>query len=333
MTDGGNVRSSRDCADVLRVSVVVASRNRSLSLRNLLEAMERQTLLRSTFEVIVVDDASSDETPLVLEEHHAKTLGPFLAIRQLRTRGPAAARNRGWREARAPVIAFTDDDCEPDEEWLEAGLQCLAADCGLVMGRTQPKRDVAGYGSPFSQSMEGYGEDGHYPTCNMFYRRDALASVEGFDEVFRYACAEDTDLAWRVKAAGYRSSFCAQALVVHEVRPPSFLQFLKGRRRSADQVLLVKRHPHLRSLFYRRYFYRRSHVHAVVSVAILAVAMAGWPVALTFLPVIWVDRFRRSQLTEVRRGRLLVASQLLVADFWEFLVYCYFSVRYRVILL
>ncbi|HUE40245.1 MAG TPA: glycosyltransferase family 2 protein, partial [Candidatus Binatia bacterium] len=157
--------------------------------------------------------------------------------------------------------------------------------------------------------------------------------VGGFDESFRYACGEDTDLAWRVKAAGYDSRFCPGAVVTHDVRAPSFRIFLRERRRFAEQILLVKRHPHLRRFYYRRYFYQRSHVHAIAALSLIAAAGSGiWPAA-ALLPLVWLDRFRHTRLVGGWRHRALVAGEFLVGDFWELIVFCYGSLRYRTLLI
>jgi len=240
--------------------------------------------------------------------------------------------NLGAGSAKAAVVAFTDDDCVPVDGWLESALGAFADGVGIVQGRTRPDSAADGYGEPFSRTMEADAEDGHYPTCNVFYAREAFERVGGFDETFRYACGEDTDLAWRVKAAGYASRFCADAVVTHDIRPPSFRMFLRERRRFAEQILLVKRHPQLRRFYYRRYFYQRSHVHALAALGVIAVAAVGaWQAAL-LLPVVWLDRFRHTRLPGSLRRRALVAAQLLAGDFWELCVFCYASLRYRTLL-
>src|SRR5437660_469253 len=97
----------------LEVSVVVPSHDRPEGLARLLAGLRRQTLAPERFEVIVVDDGSSE--PAVVDSRE-------LLVRVLRheqSRGPAAARNSGWRAASADVVAFIDDDCVPSERWLE----------------------------------------------------------------------------------------------------------------------------------------------------------------------------------------------------------------------
>ncbi len=312
--------------------MVVATHDRAASLDRLLAALETQTLGGAEFEVVVVDDGSQDDTAAVLSRFAERTARPLRCLRSEHPRGPAAARNLGWRAARAPIIAFTDDDCIPDPGWLAAGLARFGEGIAIVQGRTLADAGAAGYGEHFSRTMEVREEDEHYPTCNIFYRREALGRVDGFDEVFRYACGEDTDLAWRVKAVGYSSRFSAEASVTHEVRPPSFRSFLRERRRFADQILVVKRHPHLRRLYYRRYFYQRSHVHALGAIALVAGASL-WAPAAFLLPVVWLDRFRHTHWTGGWTERGLAAGKLLVGDFWELSVFGYWSLRHRTLLL
>ena len=322
-----------DQSKVPQASVVIATRNRVRSLDKLFAALERQAHEGVEFEVVLVDDGSTDGTTQTASRFAARKICPLRYIRLEASRGPAVARNHGWRAARASIIAFTDDDCLPESGWLAAGLAAFADGIGVVQGRTQPQPGAEGYGEHFSRTMEAHEEDGHYPTCNIFYRREALERAGGFDESFRHACGEDTDLAWRVKALGYESRFSRGALVIHEVRPPSFRIFLRERRRFADQILLVKRHPHLRSFYYRRYFYQRSHVHAIAALGLIAVAATVAPPAAALLPVVWLDRFRHTTLSGSRPRRLLVAAQLLVGDLWELAVFCYYSIRYRSILI
>ena len=318
----------------LRASVVVATWNRADSLERLLTALEGQSVPRESYEIVVVDDASTDETPAVLERHRARARGAFHALRREIQGGPASARNHGWHAARAAVVAFTDDDCRPAPDWLEAGLREVDAGAGIVMGRTVAEPGAAGLGEPFSRAMVVDHEDGRYPTCNVFYRRTALEDAGGFDESFRFACGEDTDLAWRVRKAGHGSTFSAAAVVEHAVRPPDFRLYLRERRRFAEQILVLRRHPELRRLFYHRYFYRRSHVHALAACGLAALAATTTPAVLVALPIVWAHRMRGQSLGPPGFfPRARTAAQILVADLWELAVFGAVSVRYRTLLL
>src|SRR5688572_18253328 len=105
----------------LAVSVVMATKDRARRLGDALASLRAQTIGLERFEVIVVDDGSTDATPQLL----ADAARSDLRVRPLRREtsgGPGAARNDGWRIATAPLVAFMDDDCVADPQWLEAGL-------------------------------------------------------------------------------------------------------------------------------------------------------------------------------------------------------------------
>src|SRR4051812_4685788 len=138
-----------------KISVVFATHERASRLAELLDSLRRQTLDPADFEVIAVDDGSGDSTPEVLQ---AAVGDGALRLRSLRlepSAGPAAARNAGWRIARAPLVAFTDDDCVADPGWLAAGLAGAARHPGAVLqGRTEPRRDELGSLGPFARTLE-----------------------------------------------------------------------------------------------------------------------------------------------------------------------------------
>src|SRR5260370_11204110 len=102
------------------VSVVIATRGRAELLAGVVAALEAQRGV-GPFEVVFVDDASGDDTPVELGRLQRTSTIPIVVRSQERQQGPAAARNVGWRAARAPFVAFTDDDCRPGPDWL-AGL-------------------------------------------------------------------------------------------------------------------------------------------------------------------------------------------------------------------
>src|SRR3954451_21930647 len=106
----------------------MATHNRRERLIAMLDSLRAQTVGRDRFEVIVVDDASSDGTQEELERQVARGDLGLKVIRRDTGGGPAVARNAGWRAASAVLVAFTDDDCVAVPEWLEAGLAAHAAD-------------------------------------------------------------------------------------------------------------------------------------------------------------------------------------------------------------
>jgi glycosyltransferase involved in cell wall biosynthesis len=92
-------------------------------LEQCVAAIARQHL--TSFELIVVDDGSTDDTAEAIERLGAHSAFDLRLVRQPRSGGPASARNQGWRAARAEFVAFTDDDCEPAPGWLSILVQCL----------------------------------------------------------------------------------------------------------------------------------------------------------------------------------------------------------------
>jgi cellulose synthase/poly-beta-1,6-N-acetylglucosamine synthase-like glycosyltransferase len=159
--EGRGVKTGNEAsvqAAALRVSVVIASHERPQLLLRCLRALVRQDLEPAAYVVIVVDAGSSPPARRAartgMEGLAARPGAPALRyVQQPRNGGPAAARNAGWQAARAPVVAFTDDDTLPCADWLREGLAALARGFDAVAGRiavplpaTPPdnERDAAG---------------------------------------------------------------------------------------------------------------------------------------------------------------------------------------------
>lgn len=258
-------------SDSPRVAVVIATYNRARLLRQTLDALTRQEGV-DDFEVVVVDDASTDDTWRKLEEWAAED-ARLVPVRMPRNSGAAAARNIGWRAARAALIAFTDDDCTPQPGWL-AALCAGLADADLVQGPTSPRPDQAGNYGPFCRTVTVEFEEGYYETCNIGYLADVLAKLGGFDETFRFPFGEDTDLAWRAKKTGARTAFVPEALVYHEVWPSRYSDYLRDIRRREGMVHLFSKHPEVRRQVGTGLWYRKGHKEALLAAGGLAV-LAG----------------------------------------------------------
>lgn len=255
------------------VAVVVATRSRAHLLPRLVAALEAQQDAPA-FEVVIVDDGSTDDTWAVLGHLARRSTISLRPMRLLRNRGPATARNIGWRSSSAELILFTDDDCAPEPGWL-AGLACGLDTAGIAQGRTIPDPEQLDHTGPFSRTLEVDREDGFYQTCNVGYRRELLELNDGFEEAFRFPAGEDTDLAWRVKSGGAATAFCRDAVVRHDVRPSDLLVTIKDSWRWQSVALAISRHPQLRELLPAPYVWRRSHQYvAVAAGGMLLVAIA-----------------------------------------------------------
>src|SRR3546814_267097 len=121
------------------ITVVAPTYQRADRLERLLRALEAQDHPRDRFEVVVVDDASTDATPQVLTAAQERAQIQLTVLRQATNGGPAPGRNAGWRAARAPVVAFIDDDCTPEPGWVAALARAFARNdrLGVAQGRTQ----------------------------------------------------------------------------------------------------------------------------------------------------------------------------------------------------
>jgi glycosyltransferase involved in cell wall biosynthesis len=190
-----------------RFAVVVPTIGRP-SLERLL-----RSLAGAEAEVVLVVDR---EGPLDV------SVPPGLDVRVLRGagRGPAAARNLGWRSVDSDWIAFLDDDVEVTPDWLACLAEDLAAaapDVAGVQGRIHVPLPLDRPATDWERNVEGLRR-ARWATADLAYRRAALESVGGFDERFARAYREDADLGLRLIAAGWRITR-GRRTVVHPVRP------------------------------------------------------------------------------------------------------------------
>ncbi|MFJ6672837.1 glycosyltransferase family 2 protein [Actinosynnema sp. NPDC091369] len=181
-------------------------------------------------EIIVVDDRRE---PGPLPATHS--------ARVLRTggRGPAAARNAGWRAACCEWVAFLDDDVVPPHDWKQqvtADLAKLGLDVGASQARIVVPLPQDRRPTDWERGTAGLA-DARYITADMAYRRAALVHAGGFDERFPRAYREDAELALRVQAHGYRI-VNGDRVTTHPVRESDFFVSLKQQRGNADDALV-----------------------------------------------------------------------------------------------
>ncbi|MDQ6613557.1 MAG: glycosyltransferase family 2 protein [Actinomycetota bacterium] len=331
----------------LAASIVVATYQRRDRVLRLLRALGEQRGVDG-FEVVVVDDGSTDGTVAAIARVAPSLPYAVRVVSQVRNGGPASARNRGWQMSSGPIVAFTDDDCTPAPGWLAALLAGLDG-ADLVSGPTTAPPGAYDQRGPWSYWMEDDGQSGYFSTCNIAYRREVLDAVGGFDEAgFRYRgrgsrarrCinGEDTDMAWRAIEAGFRAAFADGALVEHEVFPSDYRAHLDSVPRLAGLVLLIKKHPQLRRHFGKGLVYRTEDVAAGAffaggaALGVRRLRPAGAVLSLVGLG--WYLRIVRGR---PRPAGLVRATQSiamgLVADGYAGLVMLRASARYRTLLL
>jgi glycosyltransferase involved in cell wall biosynthesis len=241
-------------------AVVFATHNRAERLAALLGSLRAQDI-DLPFEVVVVDDGSDDATPAVLAEELLRGDLDLHVLSHDTARGPAAARNAGWRAARAPFVAFTDDDCVVVPGWLRTLHETWAQDLArVVQGQVLPNPAEADREGPFSRSLRVASLGPFFQTANVAYARELLERVGGFDEeTFSVPGGEDVDLAHRCFATGARPVFAAEALALHAVHTLGPMGKLRVAWRWHETVRVYVRHPAMRSTLTYRIFWKKTH--------------------------------------------------------------------------
>jgi lipopolysaccharide/colanic/teichoic acid biosynthesis glycosyltransferase/glycosyltransferase involved in cell wall biosynthesis len=197
------------------ISIVIPAHNAAATITQCLEALAQQTVARDRYEVIVVDDGSTDNTAEFVQA------APVKLIRHERSRGAAAARNSGLRAAQGQIICFTDADCAPAPDWIGQITSPLCRDPETigskgVYGSHQPQLVARFVQIEYEDKydlLHGQEQIDFIDTYSAAYRRDVLLANDGFDENVFYV--EDQELSFRLAARGYKMVFQPQARVYH----------------------------------------------------------------------------------------------------------------------
>lgn len=219
----------------LKLSVIVPVWNGEAVIAACLNALARQTLDRAAYEVIVVDNGSTDRTADIVRGF------PDVQLLAEPTPGSYAARNTAIARAVAPVTAFTDADCVPDADWLERGLAAAAANpaFGVLAGRIELFDEGApgalvysDYERMFSFPQE-HAARGNCATANWISRSEVLRDLGGFDATLK--SGGDRQMALRIRAAGHPLIYVPDMVVRHPVRADRAELVRKRRRLSGGR--------------------------------------------------------------------------------------------------
>jgi GT2 family glycosyltransferase len=244
-----------------KVSVVVCTYNGGRTLDQCLRSL--LDLDYPDYEVIVVDDGSTDDTRAILARFAtvgaasraapgcgpARLAGPTIRAIHQPNLGLSAARNVGLRAATGAVVAYTDSDCFADPSWLTLLVhQLVRSGAAAVGGPNLTPEDgwlaacvAAAPGQP-THVLESDQVAEHIPGCNMAFRREALEAINGFDSQYRKA-GDDVDVCWRLQQAGFWITFAPGAFVWHHRRqgPRAYLRQQAGYGEA--EALLQFKHP------------------------------------------------------------------------------------------
>jgi cellulose synthase/poly-beta-1,6-N-acetylglucosamine synthase-like glycosyltransferase len=291
------------------VSVIVPARDAAATLGRTLRAIAGQVGVES-FEVIVVDNGSLDDTAAVAERAGARV------VRRARGGGPGTARNSGAAAASADLLAFTDADCEPDPSWLAAGLAALAS-ATLVQGAViaDPRAELG----PFDRTVIVTHASGLFETASLFVRRAAFERIGGFtaglEAPGEAPFGEDALFGWAVRRSGATVTFCPEAVVAHAVTRRGAAAFARERTRLGLFPGLVARIPELRGelCFAGVFLTPRAAAFDVAVLATLVALSRRRPVVLGLaLPYVAING--RDAAAWGRRLAPRVALGMLVAD-------------------
>ena len=318
----------------IAVSVVVASHARHLRLRWLLNALEEQTLPRERWEVVVVHDYDRTTAERVIERHPLSDSGRLHQIAIPRGTGsPARQRNLGWRSARGELIAFTDDDCRPEPDWLECLVAAARRAPGdVVQGATRPDPfEVDVLAAPHVRTMFIEPVGPYAQCCNILYPRAILERLDGFDE--HAITGEDVDLSLRARAAGSSISGAPEAIVNHAVESHTLPGILRQNLKWRHLAYLAKRHPELRREFTLGVFWDADHLWVTAALVGLLGARRSRPLLALAAPYAVRASRRRGP---GRRARAVAVAELpgqAVRQLAEVLGLAAGSLRHRTLLL
>ena len=321
---------------VPEVSVVLPTCGRVDLLDRCLDALMRQTLDGRRFEVIVVDDNPGHNTRQLVAVWRASAgeRGPDLRYMPNNgSHGPAAVRNLGWRHARAPIVAFTEDDTVPSPSWLKHGLDAFTDNVDVVSGRVETPR--TGTLSDYRREARTLDHT-EFATANCFCRKPVLEKLGGFDERFHAGWPDDFHFRLlKIRAAIARAE---HALVVQPVRPVAWGASVWQLKSLAFDALLYKTHPQL----YRQKIRATPAWEHYATVLALAICIAGAgagspPIALSgaaawsvMTALLCRKRIRGTSPSLAHAAEMIVTSALIppTAVFWRLAGAIRFRVRF-----
>lgn len=320
------------------VSIVIPTYKRPALLVRCLHALAHQQFPKNRYEIIVVTDGPDDMTRTMIAQQGI--VSPNIQVYALPyKKGPAAARNLGWKMARGRLILFTDDDCIPHNYWISTYVNAYeqqGAEVAVFTGQVLV---------PCPQKPTDYEkniawlEKADFVTANCACSKPALKKVHGFDETFTMAWREDSDLHFSFIAQNIPIRFIQQAVVTHPVRKACWGISLKEQKKSMFNALLYKKYPEL----YRQKIRKRPlwNYYAIAGLFIMAVfaavlqlkllmlfALSGW---LALIAQFTIKRLSGTTHDAVHIAEMIITSALIpfLSIYWTL----YGSLKFKTLLL
>jgi glycosyltransferase involved in cell wall biosynthesis len=317
------------------VSIVVPTYRRPQLLANCLKALLLQKFNKRDYEIIVVSDGPDEHTKQILNNWVGYSYPVIRYLPLPQKKGPAAARNYGWLNAKGQIIAFTDDDCIPDPHWLHE-----------IVAHCNPTEEVALTGKvivPISKRPTDFENNtarlqtADFITANCACTKNALIKAGGFDEQFSMAWREDSDLEFKLIDNHIPIKKIASAIVVHPARSANWGVSVKEQKKTMYNALLYKKHP----LLYKKKICQQTPVLYYCIIAAFAmmvvgfitrqhniamVGAAGW---LSLTGYFIYKRLYETKLSVSHITEMVVTSFIIpfVSVYWQW----YGAVKYRVL--
>ena len=238
-------------ARLFDLSLVICTRNRA---DQLVQTLHKLSVIRSQlhWELVVVDNESTDQTSAVLESFAANFDHPVQMIKQ-HGRGVAIAKNAGWQAARADIVVCLDDDCYPEPDYLDAMFECFSKDpkLGFVGGRillydpTDRRITIQESLEPVFFPAGGFIRAGVVQGASIGYRREAINAAGGFDPWFGAGAlysGDELELMARISAAGWNGAYDPKPVVYHH----------HGRKTWEDEARLTRWYDRGRGAYYAK---------------------------------------------------------------------------------
>jgi glycosyltransferase involved in cell wall biosynthesis len=325
------------------VSVVIPTYNRKALLKEAILSLFQQDYPKDRYEIIVVDNSSTDGTAQMIAELRDNAPCGFKYFKK-ENEGPAGARNVGIRSSKGKIIGFTDSDCIAPPDWIKNGVRYFDADdIAFVSGQVFPKpNQTVSFFSPFRSVTK---ENHTYPACNIFYRKDVLVSSGGFDEGFRTKNerpegGEDAELAWRVKRGGWKNVFAKDVIIYHELHRKTLVDMLiKDSWRSRKVPLILREVPELREkrLVFKCFMNRkRPLIYMLMSGILLSIIFGKTAPLLLCTPYVFISISSlisdSKNISDIPKT-VAIQSLMAIHDVITAIICIYSSIKYRSIVL
>ncbi len=333
------------------ISVVIPTYRRPTLLLKCISQLEQQSVPKESFEVIVVTDGYDAITVKALEDYKKTTDLNLSYYSTKEKKGPAAARNLGWQAAKSGLIAFTDDDCLPQADWL----QVFITKVGEIKVKGSSDSDTRIYQKPFALSgftkvpidneptdfaLNTHGlQFADFITANCALSVSALKLAGGFDERYGTAWREDSDLEFNLLKHNIHVIKVNEAVVIHPVREAPWGVSIKEQKKGLYDALLFKKYPQLyRERLSPKIIFDFYFIVITDIVCLFALFNGTWYIAAVtfFIVMIMIATFFFKRIRNTRKTTDHILEMLVTSSVIPFLsVYwrIYGALKFKVLFL